>query len=70
MANDIFGIIGSTEKPVQEKDEMSVGGGRLKGKQIGLTVSVVPSNPGIETRMGKLEKEIENDPGGEIAPQM
>lgn len=22
MANDIFGIIGSTEKPVQEKDEM------------------------------------------------
>lgn len=27
MANDIFGIIGSTEKPVQEKDEMSVGGG-------------------------------------------
>lgn len=34
MANDICGIIGSTEKPVQEKDEMSVCvcGGEAKGQ--------------------------------------
>lgn len=42
----------------------------LKGKQIGSTVSVVPSSPGIETRMGKLGRKLKMTLGGKIAPQM